>query len=89
MYSYEDIGEEMITKVNGPSFSGIVKDPRRKAQSMQFKNSSFISAKNDCGDQFVQRKNNALLTSVSIVAGSILFTVGYFMLSAFAMNLKK
>jgi len=79
----------MITKVNCLDASGAVKDPRRKAQSMQFKNSATIPYQSGYNHQFEKQKNNALWTSISIVAGSILFTVGYFMVSAIGMGLKK
>jgi len=79
----------MITKVSVPDARGTIKDPRRKAQSTQFKNRSTIPYQSGCNQHVEKQKNNALLTSVSIVAGSILFTVGYFMLSAMSISLKK
>lgn len=71
----------MITQVNGLG-SGVIKDPRRKAQSVQFKHRSTIPYKSGYNEQYAQQKNNALWTSLSIVAGSILFAIGYFMLTS-------
>lgn len=71
----------MITQVNALG-SGVIKDPRRKAQSVQFKRGADIPYKSGYNEQFTRQKNNALWTSFSIVAGSILFTIGYFMLAA-------
>ena len=79
----------MITKISGLNTCGTIKDPRRKTQNMQFKNTSNLSYQSGHNDQFVKQKNNALFTSISIVAGSILFTAGYFMLSALTLKLKK
>ena len=77
----------MITQVSGLNTSGVFKDPRRKAQSFQFKHRANIPYQGGYEDPYVRQKNNALLTSISIVAGSVLFTVGYFLLSA--LSLKK
>jgi len=79
----------MITKINGLDARGTAKDPRRKTQRMQFKNGTSIPYQYGYSQQYSKQKNNTLLTSVAIVAGSILFTVGYFVLSALAMSLKK
>lgn len=72
----------MITQVSGFNASGVYKDPRRKAQSFQFKHRAVIPYKGGYEDPYARPKNNALFTSISIVAGSILFTAGYFLLSA-------
>lgn len=80
----------MITQVSGFNSSGVFKDPRRKAQSFQFKHHANIPYQGSYNDPYVRPKSNAVLTSISIIAGSILFTVGYFMISALsARNLKK
>lgn len=76
----------MITQVSGFNSSGVFKDPRRKAQSFQFKHHANIPYQGSYDDPYVRQKNNAVLTSISIVAGSVLFTVGYFMLSALSMR---
>lgn len=75
------LGEVMITQVNSLG-SPVLRDPRRKAQSVQFKHRSNIPFKNDYNEQYVQQKNNALWTSISIVGGSLLFMLGYFLFSA-------
>ena len=77
----------MITQVSGFNSSGVFKDPRRKAQSFQFKNRANIQYKGGYDDPYARQRNNALLTSMSVVAGSILFIVGYFLFSA--LSLKK
>ena len=77
----------MITQVNAYG-SGVVKDPRRKAQSVQFKHRANIPYTGQYNKEFEQQRNNALWTSFSIVAGSILFTVGYFMISAWNAGTK-
>lgn len=79
----------MITKISSFNACTAVKDPRRKAQSIQLKKDSGITYKSSGNEQYAKQKSNALTTSLSIVAGSILFTVGYFMISALTMNLKK
>ncbi len=75
----------MITQVSGFNAGGVARDPRRKAQSIQFKRQSKIpykSANNSAyAKEFKKQQKHALGTSVAIVAGSVLFTVGYFMLS--------
>lgn len=71
----------MITQVSGLDVRGVKKDPRRKAQSVQFRNKVNIPYTNNSDTGYVREKKNALWTSVSIVAGAILFTVGYFLLA--------
>ncbi|MFA7658451.1 MAG: hypothetical protein WCY19_03360 [Candidatus Gastranaerophilaceae bacterium] len=71
----------MITQVSGLNVSGVTKDPRRKAQSIQFRRHSNIPYKSNYDTEYERQQRNALWTSVSIVIGSVLFTVGYFMLS--------
>lgn len=75
------LGDVMITQVSGLNTSGVTKDPRRKAQRIQFKHSANIPYKSNYNLEYERQQRNALLTSVSIVMGSVLFTVGYFMLS--------
>lgn len=74
-------GEVMITQVSGFNVSGVTKDPRRKAQSIQFKRHSNIPYKSGYDEEFERQQRNALWTSISIVVGSVLFVVGYFLLS--------
>lgn len=74
----------MITQVSGPNTYGVTKDPRRKAQSVRFKERSMIPYKSNYdgyNKEYERQQKNALWTSISIVAGAVLFTVGYFMLS--------
>jgi len=79
----------MITKVSSlNTCGGIVRDPRRKTQSVQFRNNSKIQYTGEASDGLSQQQNSALWSSVAIVAGSILFTMGFFMLSAMK-NMKK
>ncbi len=72
----------MITKVTGHAAVGVAKDPRRKSQSVQFKKRPTIPYKS--GEELLEyrrQQKNALFTSMSIVAGSLLFTIGYFALA--------
>jgi len=75
------LGDVMITQVSGLNAGGVAKDPRRKAQRIQFKRGSNIPYQSNYNKDYDRQQRNALLTSVSIVIGSVLFTVGYFMLS--------
>lgn len=91
---YMFLGEVMITQVSGPSTVGVTKDPRRKSQSLKFDkrariphNAKFIKEGVDSYSptylrEYERQQKNALWTSVSIVLGSALFTIGYFTLSA-------
>lgn len=71
----------MITQVSGLDTRGITKDPRRKAQSVQFRHQLVIPYTQNNDTEYIRQKKNALWTSVSIVAGAILFTVAYFLLA--------
>ena len=75
------LGEVMITQISGLNANGVTKDPRRKAQRIQFKHSANIPYKSNYNSEYERQQRSALYTSVSIVIGSVLFTVGYFMLS--------
>lgn len=77
-------GEVMITQISGLNVVNAAKDPRRKSQSIRFKQPhSGISYKSGgYKDVYTHQKNEALLTSVSIVAGATLFTLGYFLFMA-------
>lgn len=76
----------MITQISGPNTVGVTKDPRRKAQSVRFKKNTSIASHSSTAakgySDYARQQKNALWTSVSIVLGSIVFTVGYFTLSA-------
>lgn len=72
----------MITKVSGLDPRALGNDPRRKAQSTQFKRHSKIPYTKSYEEAFARQQKNALWTSISIVVGSILFTSLYFMFSA-------
>lgn len=78
----EYLGEVMITQVSSLSSGSVARDPRRKAQSIKFKHRSNMPYKSGYNEQYEHQKNNALLTSITIIAGSMLFTLGYFLLSA-------
>lgn len=82
MFFVRYLGEVMITQVSGLNTSGVIKDPRRKAQSIQFKHRANIPYKGGYNEQYEKQKSNALWTSVSIVLGAVLFTIGYFLVSA-------
>lgn len=71
----------MITQVSGLSSGVIAKDPRRKAQRIQFRHSAQIPYQSSYNKDYEQQQKNALWTSVSIVLGSVLFTAGYFFFS--------
>lgn len=71
----------MITQVSSFDTRGITKDPRRKAQSVQFKNKLNIPYTQNNDTEYVKQKKNALWTSVTIVAGTLLFAVGFLLLS--------
>jgi hypothetical protein len=79
----------MITSVSSYNARGNAKDPRRKSQSVQFRKSSDVPNQSGYRDQHSKHKSNAQVTSGAIVAGSVLFTVGYFVLSGMSMGLKK
>lgn len=75
----------MITQVNGFNAGGVARDPRRKAQSIQFKRQSKIpyksAANSTYAKEFKKQQNNAIGKSIAVVAGAFLFGVGYFMIS--------
>ena len=79
----------MITKISGLNTSGSANATHRKSQSTNFRNTSNIPFQGGYKEHSGKQADNAMLTSVSIVAGSILFTIAYFMLSAITLNLKK
>lgn len=83
------LGEEMITSVSSYNSRGAVKDPRRKSQSIQFRKSSEDSYRSADVNQNLKQKNSAQITTGAIVAGSVLFTTGYFVLSALSLGRKK
>lgn len=72
----------MIKQVNGSILSVCKNDPRRKAQSVQFKHRSTIPYKQTYKQEYAEQKRRAMATSISIVAGSVLFTFAYFLISA-------
>ncbi len=84
VFFLEYSGEVMITQISGLDSVSAAKDPRRKSQSIRFKHPrSNISYKSgDYPVAYNHQKNEALLTSISIVAGSTLFTLGYFLFMA-------
>lgn len=72
----------MITQISGPSLiSATKKDPRRKAQSVKFRNQVNIPYTHKYEGEYAKQQRNALWTSALIVLGSVLFMVGYFMLA--------
>lgn len=71
----------MITKVSGLNPDCVIKDPRRKAQRVQFKHSANIPYKSNYDTEYRQQQKNALWTSMSIVLGSLVFMAGYFILT--------
>lgn len=73
----------MITQVSGLNAIGSAKDPRRKAQSIQFRHHSNIPyTQNYKYDKTYERQQkNALWTSAAIVIGALFATMGYFVLT--------
>ena len=74
----------MITQVCGPSVSGVTKDPRRKAQSVQFKHRSNIAYSQNytsSNNPYIREEQKAMKTSTAIVLGSFLCVLGYFLFS--------
>ena len=69
----------MITQVSGLSSGVVTKDPRRKAQRIQFRHSTQIPYQSSYNKEYERQRKNALWTSVYIVLGSVLFTAGYFL----------
>ncbi len=72
----------MITQVSSLNLKESVRDPRRKSQSLRFKNRSVIPYRGTLSDSYDRAKKDAFWNSVAIVAGSVLFTVAYLLLSA-------
>lgn len=74
----------MITQVG---LNGIcaAKDPRRKAQSVQFRRRSNIPYKSETDKEYERQQNNALKKSLALVGGAALFTIGYFTLAGMRM----
>lgn len=75
------LGEVMITQVSGLNVNSVAKDPRRKAQSVQFKHSSRVAYKQNYENEYAAQQRKSLMTSIAIVAGAILVTIGYFVFS--------
>ncbi|MDD3435641.1 MAG: hypothetical protein PHC64_00660 [Candidatus Gastranaerophilales bacterium] len=71
----------MITRVSGLNTGSVVKDPRRKSQRMQFKNAYNVPYQSSLEQEYRQQQKNALISSISIVLGSVAFMIGYFLLS--------
>lgn len=78
----------MITQVSGPKVDGVVKDPRRKAQRIKFKNNSNITYKSSYTPDYEKPQKDALWTSISILLGSLFFATAYFMFTGLK-NAKK
>lgn len=78
---YIGLGEVMITQVSGFNASSSAKDPRRKAQSIRLKHISDIPYRSNYEKEYREQQKNALQTSITIVLGSVLFTMGYFLFS--------
>ena len=71
----------MITRVSGADSAGMAKDPRRKSQRPQFKHSCQIPYKSSYEMDYRQQQKNALWSSASIIMGSLIFMIGYYMLT--------
>lgn len=74
----------MITQVCCPNNGGVAKDPRRKAQSVQFKHHSNIPYyQNYSGysNSYREEEQKAMRTSTAVVLGSFLCVLGYFLFS--------
>lgn len=68
----------MITQVSGFNAGGIIRDPRRKSQSVEFKHQAKIPYKSAAaaeayGKEFKQQQQKALRTSIATIAGCGLF----------------
>ena len=72
----------MITQVSDLNAGCATKDPRRKAQRVKFRNSSNITYKSNYNQNTERQQKSALLTSLSIVLGSLIFATAYFMVSS-------
>jgi V8-like Glu-specific endopeptidase len=71
----------MITQVSGLNSGGAVKDPRRKAQRIQFRNTTKIPYQGISVDEYERQKKDALWTSVYVVVSSLLLTSAYLFFS--------
>lgn len=75
----------MIPQVCNPNVDGIVKDPRRKAQRVQFNQhamlASNITYKSNYKEEYEKQQRNALATSLLVVLGALFFATAYFMFS--------
>jgi len=72
----------MITQVGGRIRTDVSKDPRRRAQSVQFRNRICIPYQGKGDDSYTPQEQKALRTSLLVVAGSMLFMVAYFTITA-------
>ncbi len=75
----------MISQVGGLDSCRAVKDPRRKAQQMRFKNNASIPSHVKTSGYVTEPqtpKDNAIWTSFSIIMGALIFIGGYIILSA-------
>ncbi len=74
----------MITQVSSvnPCVIPIHKDPRRKAQSIQFKRDSEVVPRSSYAEEYERQQKNALFASAVIIVGAVMGTIGYFMVSS-------
>jgi len=82
LFYIQDIGGVMISQISGLDSCCAIKDPRRKAQSMRFKNNADTSVQTKNAPVNKSPKENAIWTSFSIIVGAVVFVVGYFMVSS-------
>lgn len=73
----------MITQIGGLNSIGLVKDPRRTSRHARFKNESLanIPYKGNYDEEDVSEQRKVVKTSILILLGSVLFMMGYFVLS--------
>lgn len=87
-YIYGLLGEVMMTQVIIPNAGSVIRDPRRKSRITQFKHSSHTPYKVNYGQDYDSSPRSSVWTGTSIVLGSVLFMIMYFLITG-AKKLKK
>lgn len=78
----------MITQVITPNTGSVLRDPRRKSRITQFKHSSNIPYNGYQGHDYNKKTRSPIWTGTSIVLGSVLFMILYFLITG-AKKIKK
>lgn len=71
----------MITQVGAACVCPVVKDPRRTAKRIQFKNKPEIPYKGDSETEYEKQQKSAFKTNIAIIISAVAFMMGYFFLS--------